>query len=114
MDKRTTYQNLIKETVQHYADIFRRANESEVQSVVVFDDKNGHFQWLSVGWENGKKRALNTHLYVRYFNHKIWIEKDTTENGIAQDFLAAGIPHSDIVLAFRAPEMRELTEFAIA
>ena len=45
---------------------------------------------------------------------KVWIEKDNTESGVAAELVQAGIPKSQIVLAFRPPEVRQLTEFAVA
>jgi hypothetical protein len=51
---------------------------------------------------------------VDIINNKIWIQYDGTEQGIAGDLLAAGIPKDQIVLAFYAPELREETGFAIA
>jgi hypothetical protein len=47
-------------------------------------------------------------------NNKIWIQQDGIEDGIANDFLKAGIPKSDIVLAFHPPDIRKLTEFAVS
>jgi hypothetical protein len=66
-----------------------------------------------LGWENGK-RAFYTHLYVRLREGKIWIEKDTTEHGIATDLVREGVSPEDIVLAFQPPEMRQYTDFAAA
>ena len=37
-----------------------------------------------------------------------------TLEGLATELVEAGIPKEDIVLAFHAPEMRPLTEFAVA
>jgi hypothetical protein len=36
------------------------------------------------------------------------------QQGIAADLLRAEVPREDIVLAFRPPEMRPLTELAVA
>ena len=47
-------------------------------------------------------------------NGKIYIQHDGTEDGIATDLEIAGVPKSDIVLAFHAPELRKHTEYAIA
>ena len=84
-----------------------------VQEVAVFDDERGHYQWLTLGWENGQ-RAFYTNLYVRLQDGKIWIEKDSTEDGIANELLREGVPHGDIVLAFHAPNVRNYTDFAAA
>jgi hypothetical protein len=42
---------------------------------------------------------------------KIGIQDDDTEEGVATDLLAAGIPKEDIVLGFRHPNVRQYTEF---
>ncbi|WP_277884337.1 element excision factor XisI family protein [Nostoc parmelioides] len=47
-------------------------------------------------------------------NGKIWVEEDSTDLGIVDDLLAAGIPKTDIILGFHHPSKRALTEFAIA
>jgi hypothetical protein len=45
---------------------------------------------------------------------KIWIQQDGTENGVAADLVAAGIPRDQIVLGFKSPQSRTLTHFAVA
>ena len=55
---------------------------------------------------------LNIHADI--VNGKIYIQHDGTEDGIATDLEIAGVPKSDIVLAFHAPELRKHTEYAIA
>ena len=45
---------------------------------------------------------------------KVWIERDNTEDGVAPELVQAGIPKSQIVLAFRSPEVRKHTEYAVA
>ncbi|MEZ4707425.1 MAG: element excision factor XisI family protein [Caldilineaceae bacterium] len=43
-----------------------------------------------------------------------YIEIDWTEEGIATELLAAGVPNADIVLVFHHPIVRPYTEFAVA
>ena len=45
---------------------------------------------------------------------KVYIQEDMTQDGIAGDLLAAGIPASRIVLAFKHPSLRPYTDFAPA
>ena len=52
--------------------------------------------------------------HVRLKDGKVRIEEDGTEKGFAVEFVEAGIPKEDIVLAFYRPERRQLTEYAIA
>jgi XisI protein len=44
---------------------------------------------------------------------QIWIQHDTTESGVANDFVAQGVPKADIVLAFHAPYKRPYTGFGV-
>jgi hypothetical protein len=45
---------------------------------------------------------------------KSWDFSKKFSHGIATDLLEAGVPKEDIVLTFHSPEMRPLTEFAVA
>ena len=44
----------------------------------------------------------------------MWIRCDNTEDGIATELVAAGVPKEDIVLGFKSEAMRRDTEFAVA
>jgi hypothetical protein len=83
------------------------------ETEVVFDEERDHYMLITVGWA-GQHRIRGTTVYVRLRNGKFWIEEDWLEQGIATDLLQAGIPKENIVLAFQPPEMRPLTEFAVA
>ncbi|MEB3229320.1 MAG: element excision factor XisI family protein, partial [Synechocystis sp.] len=48
------------------------------------------------------------------FSDKVWIQHDGTENGIAHELEAAGIPKKQIVLAFKPITNRQLTEYAVS
>jgi hypothetical protein len=113
MDKLEQYQGLIKRQINCYVDAFNEETSASSQEMAVFDDERGHYQWLTVGWENGQ-RAFYTNIYIRLQQGKIWIERDTTEDGIANELLRQGVPREDIVLAFHAPEVRKYTDFAAA
>jgi hypothetical protein len=52
--------------------------------------------------------------YIDIIDQKIWIQHDGTEDGIADELVAAGIPQKQIILAFKSPEIRPYTDFAIA
>lgn len=85
----------------------------EKETEVVCDEEHDHYMLVNVGWA-GKRRIRGTTLYVRLRQDKFWIEEDWLEHGIATDLLEAGVPKEDIVLAFHPPNMRRLTEFAVA
>jgi len=53
-------------------------------------------------------------IHIEIQNGKIWIQRDFTEEGIANQLLEIGVPKTDIVLGFRAPYVRQFTEFSVS
>ncbi|HBE19247.1 MAG TPA: XisI protein [Cyanobacteria bacterium UBA11149] len=84
-------------------------NNTEVQ--LIFDTERNRYQLLHIGWE-GLSRVFGCIIYVEIKDGKIWIERDGTEIGVANELVEAGVPNQDIVLAFHAPYKRKFTEFA--
>jgi len=60
------------------------------------------------------KRPSSQSSAIDIINGKIWIQRDGAEQGVAPDWVRAGIPKESIVLAFRPPEVRKPTEYAVA
>jgi len=67
----------------------------------------------NVGWHQGKSIHHVT-LLARICNGKIWIEEDGTEEGLGNMLVEAGVPKEDIVLAFISPDLRPLSDYAVA
>ncbi len=44
---------------------------------------------------------------------KLELQHDGTEDAIAEQLIAKGVPKHDIVLAYHAPHVQQYTEFAI-
>ena len=65
---------------------------------------------MDIGW-NEDKYLHATPIHINLIGDKIWIQYDDTEEGVATDLLAAGVPNEDIVLGFRHPKVRQYTEF---
>ncbi|MEH2393973.1 MAG: XisI protein [Nostoc sp.] len=86
------------------------ANGTEVQ--LLFDVERHHYQVLNIGWKE-QRRIYGVIIHVDIKNKKIWIQRDGTEIGIANELIAAGVPKEDIVLGFHAPYKREFTDFAV-
>jgi len=102
---------LIQPVLKEYARIPYSYGDTQIQTV--FDRENGHYLLMLVGWD-GIRRDHGCLVHVDMINGKFWIQRDGTEHGIARELLEAGVPKERIVLAFRSPEMRRLTEFAVA
>lgn len=84
--------------------------ETEVQ--LVFDTEREHYQVLHLGWYE-QKRVYGCVIHVDLKDGKIGIQRDRTEAGVANELVAAGVPKEDIVLAFKAPYVRQFTDFAV-
>jgi hypothetical protein len=107
------YRDLVVRCLAEWEAYIRRANHNGIEVQRVFDEGNGQYMLLYVGWD-GNRRVHKTILHVRLRDDKIWIEEDDTEEGIATALVRAGVPQQDVVLAFHAPKLRYLTDFASA
>jgi len=109
----THYQNLIKPFMNTFAEIANSQPTPDTEMVVIFDDQHKQYMLLNMGWtKNGHLHHTTLHVYLR--EGKFWIEEDWTENGFANYLLEQGVSNEEIVLAFQPPEMRPLTDFAVA
>jgi hypothetical protein len=114
MDKLTCYRELVRNVLDKRYELHRRTlRDGPVQPDRLFDDANSTYMVTRSGWQD-HRHITATDLFVRIVNGKIWIEDDWTMDGITDELLAAGVPPGDIVLGFHPPELRHLTEFAVA
>ena len=107
------YGTLLKSTLTEFVELSGRQQKPDVETILIADEQRGHYLWLKLGWEDGK-RVKYIIVYVRLRDGKFWIEEDWTEEGIATELVRSGVPQDDIVLAFKAPEERHMTGFAVA
>ena len=112
MDTRLKYQSIIKRVLQNHAD-YRATLPDGYTSQVIFDDERVHYLILDIGWSDNKYLHA-TPIHLSLIADKVWIQCDETEEGVASDLIAAGIPKEEIVLGFRSPKIREYTGFAVA
>jgi len=68
---------------------------------------------MALGWDDAK-RIHGCVLHIDIIDGKLWIQRDGTEHGIADDLEAYGVPKDRIVLGFRAPYLRQYTDYAVA
>lgn len=110
-----SYRDALEHVLTEWADFLNTGLRSDPGAVseVVFDRQHDRYLLVEAGWERGY-RIHGTLLHVDIVDGKLWIQHDGTEDGIAPELVTAGVPKDHIVLAFRPPEMRKLTEFAVA
>jgi hypothetical protein len=81
--------------------------------VPVMDYTHDRYLLVTEGWD-GYQRIYSVLAHVDIIDGKFWIQADNTEEGIATELVAAGIPKDRIVLGFKSLERRKHTEFAVA
>jgi len=108
------YRELIQEVLSEYCRLLDDAaadDETEIQTV--FDTVRDHYQLVHVGF-HGKQRQYGCLFHTDIKNGKIWIQHDSTDLGIGNEFLKRGVPKEEIVLGYYTPTMRKFSEFAVA
>jgi ketopantoate reductase len=105
------YRKVIQELIRSYAQY--RPSRGDVQIEVILDESNDHYELIYAGW-NMPYRIHGSVLHIDIRNGKVWIQHDGTEDGVAEELVRAGIPRDQIVLAFKPPDIRSHTSFAVA
>jgi hypothetical protein len=104
------YRKLIKTIIEKQGDC--DSDDCEVETQIAFDVDRDRYLMFHVGWR-GEKRVFGCVIHLEIREGKIWIQRDGTEVGIANELIADGVPKSDIVLGYRSPYMRKFTELAV-
>jgi hypothetical protein len=112
MDKVKKYQHIITDYLREFSHFGQPPAGLEHQ--VLADTANNHFQMLTVGWQNERRFVYLIGLHMDIKDGKIWIWQNNTDAMVADELQERGVPKSDIVLAFHAPQERKLTGFAVA
>ena len=97
--------------LREYAEFLTTDAENVCETI--FDRTGDHYLLVEVGWEAGY-RIYGPLLHIDILGGKLWIQQDGTEDGVAEELVAAGIPKDRIVLGFRAPSLRAPAGFAVA
>jgi hypothetical protein len=111
MDSLRNYRTIIRRVLTEYAII--RYSNGDMYSVPVFDETNDRYLVIRMGWD-GPHSAYGVVMHLDIIDGKIWIQCDNTDAVVAHDLERAGVPKKDIVLGFQPPEVRPLTEYAVA
>lgn len=109
--KTIRYRKIIRELLTELAAVPHI--EEGIRDRLLFDEDNDSYAIISEGW-NGEERIHHIVIHLEIIHDKIWIQADNTDVVIARELEAQGIPKSDIVLGFRAPSVRPLTQYAVA
>lgn len=107
----TQYRETVQTLLQDYATLSQ--NDPEITTELICDTTRDHYQLVHVGWQ-GDRRVYGCILHLDIQDQKIWIQHNGTENDIAAELVAMGIPKTDIVIGFHSPFKRQFTEYAIS
>ncbi len=110
MDTLENYRKIIQQVLIEYTKIPYAYGQIEIKMII--DRNSDHYLIMNMGWEN-KKRIHGCLVQVDIINSKIWIQRDGTEHGLANELVNAGIPKDHIVLGFHPTEIRQYTEYAV-
>lgn len=112
MDKVEKYRKTVHSLLSEIANDFRQSDLWEI--LEVFDEQRGQYVLFTDGWKNDK-RDYGCFMHIEVKNDgKVWLRRDGTDLDIGQMLLDEGVAKSDLVLAFRSPSRRAMTEFAVA
>ncbi len=110
MDRTADYVALIKQVI---AEIMEgMPPDSEVKSEFLFDEQRKHYEIMQIGWLY-ERRVHGTVIHCDVIDGKIWVQHDGTDFGVADWLAVHGVPKTDIVLGFRAPDVRQYSGFAV-
>lgn len=85
----------------------------DITTTVIINPDRDQFILMDHGWENNR-RVHGCLFHAQIVGGKISIEYDGIEASITEELVAAGVPKTDIILAFHPPAIRPHTGYAIA
>lgn len=103
------YHELVEKILQQYATL-AVGEGTEVE--VIADRARGHYLVMFIGWRD-QVQVYGSLIHIDIKGNQIWIQRDGTQEGIAQKLVDAGVSKSDIVLGYRSPFVRQFTGFAV-
>lgn len=111
MEKIEQYRQSSEELLISHADF--NSSNLDIESQLILDTKNDHYQLLELGWE-GMKRVYNCVMHLDIKDGKIWIQRNMTDVDIAQELVEMGVKKEDIVLGLHPPYKRPYTGYGVA
>ncbi len=106
-----TLQQKIVQVLQDY--LIFLGKDPDADAYLALDRDNHHYLLIETGWQ-GNRRIYGTLLHLDIIDQKVWIQQDGTEEGIANELTRLDISKDQIVLAYKSPERRQITEFAVS
>jgi hypothetical protein len=110
VDKLTRYREIARRIVEEYAS--QKPSVGDVDSYTMIDPDNDHYIAMQSGWVN-RHRVHGAFVHLDIINGKFWIQFDGTDQPVADELEAAGVPKEDIVLAEKPADVRPFTGYGV-
>jgi XisI protein len=111
MDKVKLYEDIILKLLNPLNNA--KFHNIDGKSMLITDKETHNYLVVLVGFENSKN-IYNCLVHVTIQDGKIWFQRNQTDYDFGNDLRDFGVPKSDIVIGFLAPEMREYSDYAVA
>ncbi|MBW4532684.1 MAG: XisI protein [Pleurocapsa minor HA4230-MV1] len=111
MDKLTNYRQYIQQflTEQTQGQIIG----GDIETEVIFDLDRDRYLLIDLGWQK-HQRIYNCVIHLEIRDSKIWIQRNQTDQPIADVLIAMGVAKEDIILGLQPPYIREYTGLGVA
>ena len=111
MDKLEFYRQCIQKILTEYSKSPPVNGEIEVQTI--FDTKNDHYQVVDLGWDK-HRRIYNCVMHFDIKNGKIWIQRNQTDDVLAEELARMGVAKEDIVIGLQPEYVREYAGYGVS
>lgn len=104
MDTVKEYQRIVKSVLINLTQI--PYSHGDITFETIFDNESNRFILMILG-RRDHKRVHSCIAHIDIVDDEVWIQRDGTEQGLANDLINAGIPKNKIVLGFRSSKVRK-------
>jgi hypothetical protein len=111
MDRLAKYRQIVRTFLMEYSKTKPINGDLEIQ--VLFDTEHDHYQIVDLGWD-GHNRIYSCPIHLDIRNEKVWIQRNQTDELIAEELVLMGVAREDIVLGLQPPYARQFTSYGVA
>lgn len=111
MERLTQYREAVRALLTQYSQDKPANGDIEVQ--LLFDTERDHYQLVDLGWD-GQRRIYSCVMHLDIQDGKVWIQRNQTDERIAEQLVALGVAQADIVLGLQPPNLRQYTDYGVA
>ncbi|MGF1490742.1 MAG: XisI protein, partial [Prochloraceae cyanobacterium] len=85
----------------------------DIETEIVFDLDRERFLLIDLGWKE-HQRIYNCVIHLEIRDNKIWIQRNQTDQPIADVLISMGVAKEDIILGLQPPYIRKYTRLGVA